>query len=111
MPIDAFVSSITAARIARVPGTAVFLTRTLRDAPPVIVWYAKHVRALHERLFVLTVTTESTPWVRAEQRLRFELIAPDFWRAVACFGFMERPDVPALLHEAHAKAARSTCQM
>jgi KUP system potassium uptake protein len=103
MPIDAFVSGITAARIARVPGTAVFLTRTLRDAPPVIVWYAKHVRALHERLFVLTVTTESTPWVRAEQRLRFELIAPDFWRAVACFGFMERPDVPALLHEAHAK--------
>jgi KUP system potassium uptake protein len=103
MPIDAFVSGIAAARIARVPGTAVFLTRTLRDAPPVIVWYAKHVRALHERLFVLTVTTESTPWVRAEQRLRFELIAPDFWRAVARFGFMERPDVPALLHEAHAK--------
>ena len=103
MPIDAFLAELSQARIARVPGTAVFLTRTLRDAPPVMVWYAKHVRALHERLFVLTVTTEFTPWVRARQRLRFERIAPDLWRAVASFGFMERPDIPALLHEAHAR--------
>jgi KUP system potassium uptake protein len=103
LPIDAFLTEIAGAKIARVPGTAVFLTRTLRDAPPVMVWYAKQVRALHERLFVLTVTTESRPWVRASQRLRFELVAPDFWRAVASFGFMERPDIPALLHEALAR--------
>jgi len=103
MPIDAFLTGIAEAKIARVSGTAVFLTRTLRDVPPVMVWHAKRFRALHERLFVLTVTVESTPWVHAGQRLRFELIAPDFWRAVACFGFMERPDIPALLREAHAK--------
>jgi KUP system potassium uptake protein len=28
-----------------VPGTAVFLTRTLRDAPPVMVWHVRHNRA------------------------------------------------------------------
>jgi KUP system potassium uptake protein len=84
-----------------VPGTAVFLTRTLRDAPPVMVWHIKHNRALHERLFVLTVTTALVPWVAASRRLVFDEVAPRFWRASARYGFMERPDIPALLREAH----------
>ena len=46
------------------PGTAVFLTRTQRDVPPVMVWHVKHNRALHENLLVLTVSTESIPWVK-----------------------------------------------
>jgi KUP system potassium uptake protein len=102
MPIATFMARITEGRIARVPGTAVFLTRTERDAPPVMVWHVKHNRALHERLFVLTVTTESVPWLDDGDRLKFEEVAPRFWRAKARFGFMERPDIPALLRTAHA---------
>jgi len=102
MPIATFMARITEGRIPRVPGTAVFLTRTERDAPPVMVWHVKHNRALHERLFVLTATTESVPWVDDADRLKFEEIAPRFWRARARFGFMERPDIPALLQTAHA---------
>jgi KUP system potassium uptake protein len=44
-PVDHFVARIAEARIPRVPGTAVFLTRTLRDAPPVMVWHVRHNRA------------------------------------------------------------------
>ena len=40
------------------PGTAVFLTRTVRDAPPVMVWHVRHNRALHERVFILNVATQ-----------------------------------------------------
>ncbi len=101
VPIGAFMATIAEGGIPRVPGTAVFLTRTLRDAPPVMVWHLKHNRALHERLFVLTVSTAPVPWVAASQRLSFEEVAPRFWRAVARYGFMERPDIPALLREAH----------
>jgi potassium transporter len=61
VPVDAFMANIVEGSIPRVSGTAVFLTRTQRDAPPVMVWHIKHNRALHERLFVLTVTTESVP--------------------------------------------------
>jgi KUP system potassium uptake protein len=61
VPVDAFMANIVEGLIPRVSGTAVFLTRTQRDAPPVMVWHIKHNRALHERLFVLTVTTESVP--------------------------------------------------
>ncbi|HWX30019.1 MAG TPA: KUP/HAK/KT family potassium transporter, partial [Steroidobacteraceae bacterium] len=61
VPVDDFMANIVEGSIPRVSGTAVFLTRTQRDAPPVMVWHIKHNRALHERLFVLTVTTESVP--------------------------------------------------
>ena len=102
MPIGDFMTKIQEGRVPRVPGTAVFLTRTQRDAPPVMVWHLKKNRALHERLFVLTVETESVPRIRDAGRITFKEIAPKFWRACARYGFMERPDVPALLQEANA---------
>ena len=86
----------------RVRGTAVFLTRTQRDVPPVMLWHVRHNRALHDKLLVLTVTAESVPWVKDTERLTFEEIAPHFWRAAARYGFMERPDIPALLQRARA---------
>jgi KUP system potassium uptake protein len=91
---------IESEHIPRVPGTAVFLTRTQRDVPPVMVWHVKHSRALHERLFVLTVSTQSVPWVKDAERLVVEQIAPNFWHAAARYGFMERPDIPILLQAA-----------
>jgi KUP system potassium uptake protein len=83
MPIASFMARIADDKIPRVPGTAVFLTRTERDAPPVMVWHLKHNRALHERLFVLTALTESVPWIDDASRLTMKEIAPRFWRATA----------------------------
>jgi KUP system potassium uptake protein len=102
MSIDTFMAKIKDGKVPRVPGTAVFLTRTQADAPPVMVWQLKKNRALHERLLVLTVETESVPRTRGAGRIAFKEIAPNFWRACARYGFMERPDIPALLQEAHA---------
>ncbi len=102
MPIATFMAKIAERKVPRVPGTAVFLTRTQHDAPPVMVWHLKHNRALHERLFVLTVVTESVPWVSAGTRLSVAQLAPNFWRATARYGFMERPDIPTLLAQARA---------
>jgi KUP system potassium uptake protein len=102
VPISTFMTNISQGKIPRVPGTAVFLTRTKQDVPPVMIWHLKHNRALHERLFVLTVETESVPWVDNTSRLTVTEIAPQFWRAAARYGFMERPDIPALLRQAQA---------
>jgi KUP system potassium uptake protein len=105
-PIDDFMAQVERDGIARVPGTAVFLTRTQRDAPPVMVWHVRHNRALHERLFILTVIIQHNPWVRGGERLAFEEVASNFWRATARYGFMERPDIPALLAQAHGRGCK-----
>ena len=100
IPVSEFMSSLESRKIPRVPGTAVFLTRTLSDTPPVVVWHVKHNRALHDHLFVLRVVTESVPRIRQSERLATIEVAPNFWRATARFGFMERPDIPLLLSQA-----------
>jgi KUP system potassium uptake protein len=102
MPIEAFLAQIAAQGVPRVPGTAVFLTRTDRDVPPVMVWHVRYSRALHERVFILSVATRLVPYVAASQRLSFEQIAPGIWRGAALHGFMQRPDIPGLLAQAHA---------
>src|SRR5215467_13995360 len=103
VPITKFMDLVKENRIPRVPGSAVFLTRTHRDVPPVMIWHLRHNRSLHEHLFVLTVNIRSVPWMRDDYRPKFEKIAPNFWRASAEFGFMERPDIPALLKKAHGR--------
>jgi KUP system potassium uptake protein len=102
MPITEFMKMLDTCHIARVPGTAVFLTRTHSDAPPVMVWHVKHNRALHEKLLVVSIEMQSVPWVHEGARLKLELTGPNFWRGIARFGFMERPDMPALLLQANA---------
>ena len=102
MPIQDFMAAIEAKGVPRVPGTAVFMTSTTFGVPPVMRWHVKHSRALHERVFVLYVTTDMVPYVPAAQRLTVTPLVPGVWRAAAHFGFMERPDIPAVLAEAHA---------
>jgi KUP system potassium uptake protein len=97
IPVQAFMNDIKARGIPRVPGTAVFLTRTERDTPPVMQWHVRHNRALHEHLFVLRVEILSVPWVAADSRIMLDQVEPNFWRADARFGFMERPHIPELL--------------
>src|SRR3569833_435441 len=97
IPVPKFMADITAKQIPRVPGTAVFLPRTVRDTPPVMHWHVRHNRALHEHLFVLRVEVLSVPWVAAAHRLSIEEVVPNVWRAEARFGFMERPHIPQLL--------------
>jgi len=100
MPIGDLLKQITDQKVARVPGTAVFLTRTQKDAPPVLVWHIKQNRALHERVLILTSIVEAVPWVRHDV-LKVDEVAPGMWRATARLGFMERPDVPSLLRQAN----------
>lgn len=78
-----------------------FLTRTTRDTPPVMNWHVKRNKALHECLLALNVETQSIPWVIDHDRLTLEEVAPNFWRVTGRYGFMERPDIPALLRKAY----------
>ena len=77
-----------------------FLTRANRDVPPALLWHLELNRALHTEIIVLTVITASVPWIDASEHLTVKELAPNFWRAAAVFGFMEHPDIPALLDTA-----------
>ena len=63
MPVAKFLDDLKARNIPRVPGTAVFLTRTSNGVPPVMLWHIKQNRAMHEHVVVLRVLTELRPRV------------------------------------------------
>ena len=95
-----------AARIAGIPrvsGTAVFVARLTRDVPPLVVWHLRHIRSLHGSIVIVNVVTELIPYVAEENRTVVREIAPQMWRVHAHYGFMEQPDLPALLERAHAR--------
>jgi KUP system potassium uptake protein len=101
IPIGDIAAQIAIGYISRVPGTAVFVSRVGRDMPPIVVYYLRHIRSLHSSTMIVTVVNELIPYVADENRAEVREIAPQVWRVYAHFGFMEQPDIPALLRRAH----------
>jgi KUP system potassium uptake protein len=97
MPLDAFLKSLSSGRIPRVPGTAVFMTSEAAGAPVVLLHHLKHNKVLHEQVVLLSITTAEVPEVRDDDRVSFERMEHGFVRAAAHYGFMESPDVTAVL--------------
>jgi KUP system potassium uptake protein len=97
LSIDAFVAGLAAAKVPRVPGTAVFLTRAKANTPPVMQWYVKHSHALHERVLAVTLDIASTPYIPTKNRMTISEVAPNFWSVTASYGFMQRPNLPQLM--------------
>ncbi len=103
IPIGDIVAQIDRGEIRRVPGTAVFVARVTREIPPLVVWHLRHIRALHDSIAILNVVTELIPYVAEEDRLEVHEIASHAWRVHAHYGFMEQPDLPALVEQSRLR--------
>ena len=103
VPVAKFLDDVKARNIPRVPGTAVFLTRTSNGVPPVMLWHLRQNWALHEHVLVLRVLTESRPRVHWPGLMTIAKEGENFWRVTTHFGFMQRPDIPRLMHQAAQK--------
>jgi KUP system potassium uptake protein len=88
-----FLDELATGKIPRVPGTAIFLTKSPQKIPPLMIYHVHHMGSLHERVVTLTVVFEETPRVESGQRCEAEHIAEGIWHATARFGFMEIPDL------------------
>lgn len=84
----------------RVPGTAVVMASHAEGIPPTLVHHTERLRVLHETLVILTIATARVPYVPEGQRTSVVALGGGIHRVVGTYGFMETPDVPALLREA-----------
>jgi KUP system potassium uptake protein len=106
IPIADFLAELEQRNLARVPGTAIFLTRARENVPPIIAWYTRAAHSLHEQVVALSVVTESVPYITPTARVTVEEIGPNFWRANAHYGFMQRPHIPHLALAIHERDPR-----
>jgi KUP system potassium uptake protein len=99
-PLSGFLESLATRVSARTPGTSVFLASSATGTPPVLFHHVERLRVLQERVVLLTITTEHIPVVPRAGRVKVEDIAPGVYRVIARCGFMETPQVPAMLAQA-----------
>jgi KUP system potassium uptake protein len=102
-PLGEFLGTFSKSGVARVPGTAVYLSAT-RDVPHVLRRQVERVRSVMERVVLLTVVVAHQPQVDESGRAEVKKLADGFWQVVIHFGYMENPLIPPALEKALADA-------
>ena len=102
-PLDHFLKALESMRIARVPGTAIFMSGTASKAPPALMHNLEHNKVLHQLVIFVTVKTEQVPHVADDKRLVIEHFGEGMYRVKAHYGFMEEPNIPKVLEAAAGK--------
>ncbi len=87
----------------RVPGTAVFLSADVDNAPTCLMHNLKHNRVLHERNIILSIKTENVPRIPRHERIEVDKSDPLFTKVIARYGFMETPNVPKIFETCKRK--------
>jgi KUP system potassium uptake protein len=97
LPLELFIQDLNRRAPTRVAGTAVFMTSDVSVAPAVLLHHLKHNKVLHERVILMSVVTREIPQVPTAERIELASLGQGFYVLTAAYGFMESPDVPAVL--------------
>jgi KUP system potassium uptake protein len=97
LPLELFLSSVSAHPPTRVPGIAVFLHRNPEGTPNALLHSIKHYKVLHQDVVLLTVETERVPHIPEKHRGTVESFGGGIWRVRLHYGFMETPNIPSAL--------------
>jgi KUP system potassium uptake protein len=95
--LEALFDELRAAPPTRVHGTAIYLARNADAVPPALMQNLRHNKILHERVIVLSVLTTDAARVPEAERVTMEPVVSGILRIVGRYGFVEDPDIPALL--------------
>jgi KUP system potassium uptake protein len=102
--LEPFIADVATDRpTSRLPGTAVFLSRTPNAVPRALLANLKHNALLHDRTVIVRVETVDVPRLPDGERVVVEHLATGFWSVVLRCGFLDTPDVPAALAAAAAQ--------
>jgi KUP system potassium uptake protein len=106
LAIDTFIKDLSKSnRIPRVPGTAIFMTRSMEGIPTTLLHNIKHNKVVHQRTILLTVDIEETSHLGDDERVEWIDLGAGIYRLKLTFGFMEDPNIPALLEKLSAQLA------
>ena len=93
---EEFLTDLQTGRVARVPGTAVFLSRSGSPITPLLVRHVAQIRALQQTVVSLTVRFDKVPRIATEHRAEVEEMH-GLWRVAVKFGFMDVPSLSSAL--------------
>jgi KUP system potassium uptake protein len=106
LPLEMFLDDVKTRQPLRVPGTAVFMTSDPDGAPPVLLHHFKHNKVLHAQVLLLSVASADAPEVPNRERVAIEDLGLGFFRIRARYGFMQTPNVLAVLAACRANGLK-----
>jgi KUP system potassium uptake protein len=98
-PFAAFLAALPERRVARVSGTAIYLSPST-EVPFTLVMQSKRVRSIADHVVLLRVVIEHEPQVAEARRVEVEKLEQGFARITLHFGYMENPAIPPVLEAA-----------
>ena len=96
--LTSFIANLTLCPpLARVPGTAVYMSARNLSMPHALQVNYEHNQVLHERIVLLTISTADIPTIPDYERIAIDQMDQGFFCVTARYGFMETPNVPQIL--------------
>lgn len=102
LPVGSFIARLPQSRIIRVPGMAVFMTSTPDFVSPCLLHNLRHNKILHDHMLFVTVQNLDQPEADRGHRVSVEELAPNIYRVILRYGFMEMPNIPRALEDLKA---------
>lgn len=100
--------------LLRVPGTAVFLNRSKTSVPLAMRANVEHNHILHEHVLILSIETDPVPHVDVSDSITVDDLGhvdDGIIHVAARFGYMQTPDVPAVLRLAAEKSPEMSADL
>jgi KUP system potassium uptake protein len=97
LPMQDLLGVLAGSEIARVPGTAIFLSRLRDRVPSSFLHNLKHNKVLHQRIIFLTVRWSREPHVLPNNRCSVEKLGEGFYVVRLLYGFADEVNVPRSL--------------
>ena len=95
--VEDFLRELAGNRIPRVPGIAIFMSRSPEGVPTTLLHNIKHNKVVHKTVVLLTVVPEDRSHLSEEERFEWVELGYGVYRLSLHFGFMEDPNIPATL--------------
>ena len=97
VPLNEFLAKLSPESPQRVKGTAIFMVPHDDIVPMALLHNLKHNHVLHERILLMRMHVESTPYIEDNDRVVVKHLDHNFHSVVVNYGFMEEPNIPRAL--------------
>ncbi|MCF6181113.1 potassium transporter Kup [Lutibacter sp.] len=92
-----FIKSVNQNPPQRVPGVAIYFVSDINYTPAALILNLKHNKILHQQVIILSVVFKKVPHVKKVDRLTFEKMSDEIYKAIINYGFMDYKNIPKAL--------------
>jgi KUP system potassium uptake protein len=94
---DEFMQKLDEIQPQRVKGQAIFLAGDPDRVPTSLIQNMKHNKIVHSETVLLHISSENIPRVPSFEKVTIEKLGGGFYKILAHFGFMEKPNINTIL--------------